>query len=79
MENETRMTEEMIKALTEKFSLATVFILEMPRMNIKEIASLEKCENMLHLNLSNNAISRIRGLQKCVALEWLNLSGNQIS
>jgi internalin A len=78
MEQEIRMTEEMIKAITEKFSLATVFVLELPRFAIRDINALDGCINLLHLNLSQNQITKIKGLQKCINLEWLVLAQNKI-
>jgi hypothetical protein len=76
---EKRMCPEMIRAVTERFSLGAVFVLELPNFGLREIASLEECSNLMHLSLAKNSISRIKGLATCVDLTYLNLSYNSIT
>lgn len=74
-----RMCPELIKAVTDRFSLGAVFVLELPNFGLREIASLEDCANLMHLSLAKNQITRIKGLNTCVDLTYLNLSYNQIA
>lgn len=47
--------------------------------NIIEIEGLETLEDLIELNLSNNAITEIKGLENLVNLKVLNLSYNAIT
>jgi hypothetical protein len=78
MDREVQMTPELIKSVSDKFSLEIVFILDLTGANIREITGLDQCINLLVLNLSHNKISRIRGLATCIELVTLDLSFNEI-
>ena len=47
-------------------------------MSLREIASLDQCPNLRHLNLSRNQITKIKGLEACTSLAYLSLAYNQI-
>jgi hypothetical protein len=79
MDREVQLSYELIKSVSDKFSLDIVFILDLAGAGIREICNLELCVNLLHLNLSHNKILKIRGLQTCVELVFVDLSFNQIS
>ena len=79
MDREVQLSYELIKSVSDKFSLEIVFILDLTGAGVREIANLDLCVNLLHLNLSHNKISKIRGLQTCIELVLIDLSFNQIS
>lgn len=76
---DVKLTPELIKSVTDRFSLSAVFVLEMPGLNISDISGLEECINLKHLNLSSNSIITIQGLKDAIELTNLNLSNNQIT
>lgn len=78
MEKTTTLSPDVIKAVTDKFSLEIVFILELQSAGIKDLAGIEQCTNLLHLILSHNKITRIRHLTNCCSLVHLDLSYNQL-
>ena len=49
---ETRISESLIKAVSGEFELASVYKLQLARMNIRKIENLENCE---HLQVSMSA------------------------
>ena len=79
MEKSVNLTPDIIRAVSDKFSLEIVFIFELPSAGVKDMSALEHCTNLLHVILSHNKISRIRGLDYCRDLVYLDLSYNQIS
>jgi Leucine-rich repeat (LRR) protein len=73
------MTVDLIKASSSRFTPFLTFILELPGQGIREIAALDQCPNIRHLNLSRNSIGKIKGLEQCTSLVYLNLGYNQIT
>ena len=78
MQRDGRLTVDLIKASSSRFTPFLTFILELQGQGIREIASLDQCPNLRHLNLSRNSISKIKGLEQCVNLVYLNLGYNQV-
>lgn len=76
---ETRITESLIKAVSGEFDLATVYKLQLCRMNIRTIENLENCVNLTELNLSGNEIDKIEGLERLHNLRKLTLTTNKIT
>ena len=66
------------KPLTAE-DLGKVFILKGTGLEIKNLTGLEKCANLLELNLSNNAIIDLKPLAALENLQSLDLSKNKIS
>lgn len=79
MDREVQLTYELVKSISDKFSLEIVFILDLTGIGLKEISSLDLCINLLHLNLSHNRLTRIRGIQTLSDLVLIDLSFNQIT
>lgn len=79
MDRDVQLSYELIKSVSDKFSVEIVFILDLTGIGIREISNLDLCINLLHLNLSHNRILRIRGLQTLTELVLIDLSFNQIS
>lgn len=63
--------------LTED-DLKKVYILEGKGKGIKDLTGLEKCINLLQLNLAKNEISNVAPLKDIKNLQSLDLSGNKI-
>jgi Leucine-rich repeat (LRR) protein len=76
---DVKLTPELIKSVTDRFSLSAAFVLEMPGLNISDMSALEECINLQHLNLSFNSLTSIQGLLNAEELTYLNLSNNQIA
>lgn len=79
MQRDGRITAELIKASSSRFTPFLTFILELPGQGIREITALDQCPNIRHLNLSRNSIGKIKGLDQCQSLVYLNLAYNQIT
>jgi Leucine-rich repeat len=78
MDRDVQLTPELIKSVSDKFSLEIIFILDLTGAGVREITNIDLCINLLHLNLSHNKISRIRGVGACTELVLLDLSCNDI-
>ncbi len=59
--------------------LKKVFILEGKGKGIKDLTGLEKCVNLLQLNLAKNEISDVAALKEIKGLQSLDLSQNKIA
>src|SRR5579863_4380350 len=59
--------------------LKKVFVLEGKGKGIKDLTGLEKCTNLLQLNLAKNEISDVSALKEIKNLQSLDLSQNKIA
>ncbi|KXZ56907.1 hypothetical protein GPECTOR_1g818 [Gonium pectorale] len=75
----TGLTEEGIKGATQRFDLEIVFKLSWTFKVLTRISGLDKCINLVELNLTGNQISRIEGLDCVLQLRRLILTSNRIS
>ncbi|KAG1659248.1 hypothetical protein FOA52_004694 [Chlamydomonas sp. UWO 241] len=72
-------SEESIKALTHRFDVEIVFKLSLAHKGLTTIACLERCINLVELDLSANTITKVEGLSTLVSLRRLDLSTNRIT
>lgn len=79
MIKETNVTSDYIKAISGKFDLEAVFLLDLREKSISKLKDILKCKNLVFLNLSNNKITNIAGIEGFKELSYLDLSYNQIS
>jgi hypothetical protein len=79
MIKETNVTTEYVKALTGKFDMETVFLINLNNKNISKINSIVKCKNLVLLNLSTNKLTSISGLENLTELTFLDLSFNNLT
>ncbi|GIL73325.1 hypothetical protein Vretifemale_3523 [Volvox reticuliferus] len=75
----TGLTDDDIKSATQRFDLEIVFKFSWINKGILRISGLEKCINLVELNLTGNQISKIEGLELTVNLQRLILTSNKIT
>jgi internalin A len=78
MMKENNCSPEFLKAVSGKFELETVFILNLAEKNIFKMNAILKCKNLVSLNLSKNKLTSISGIENLPELIFLDLSFNQL-
>lgn len=73
------INEDSIKSATQRFDVEIVLKLMLPGKGLVRMLGLERCTNLIELNLANNALSKIEGLESLALLRRLNLSANRLS
>ncbi|GFR40522.1 hypothetical protein Agub_g1091 [Astrephomene gubernaculifera] len=74
----TGLTDENVKSASQRFDVEIVFKLTWANKGLTRLAGLEKCANIVELNLAGNQISKIEGLEMLLQLRRLVLSSNRI-
>ncbi|KAM3130099.1 hypothetical protein pb186bvf_017805 [Paramecium bursaria] len=74
-----KLTIQNLKVVSNKFSLDSIFVLDLSGQKLTSVDNLSDCYNLVLLNLSNNQISDTSGLRNLMELKFLNLSTNQIA
>jgi len=74
-----KVTEQYLKDKTQEFELESVFILSLKNEGIFETGSVNRCINLINLDLSYNKLSSVMGLRCLVSLENLDVSCNRLS
>ncbi|KAG2448151.1 hypothetical protein HYH02_006736 [Chlamydomonas schloesseri] len=73
------LTEEAIKGATQRFDVEIVFKFTWVNKGLTRMSGLERCINLVELNLSNNQIAKIEGLEGLTQLRRLVLTSNRIT
>ncbi|PNH09404.1 Protein phosphatase 1 regulatory subunit 7 [Tetrabaena socialis] len=73
------LTEEGIKSASQRFDLEIVFKLTWTHKGLTRITGLDKCINLVELNLTGNQITKIEGLECALQLRRLILSANKVA
>ena len=73
-----KLSKQLLKSITNKFSLQIIFSLTLTNQNLTSITLLEECKNLIYLDISNNNITDIKPLQTLTEIKFLNVSNNSI-
>lgn len=73
------LDEKFLKEKAKEFSLETIFILTLEKQNVYDLGCLEKCLNLVKLDLSCNQLSSLSALKTLSYLVVLIVSDNKIS
>ncbi|PNW85548.1 hypothetical protein CHLRE_03g191800v5 [Chlamydomonas reinhardtii] len=73
------LTEEVIKGATQRFDVEIVFKFTWVNKGLTRMSGLERCINLVELNLSNNQITKIEGLEGLAQLRRLQLCSNKLT
>ena len=79
MIKEINPTKEYLKAITGKFDLETIFVLNLEEKNISKLNGIILCVNLTILNLSSNKLNSVSGISSLKELKYLDLSYNMIT
>jgi internalin A len=79
MIKETNATKEYLKAITGKFDIETIFVLNLKEKNLTKPNAIVLCLNLTVLNLSYNKLNSVSGMGALKDLKFLDLSYNQIT
>ena len=79
MIKETNAKKEYLKAITGKFDLETIFVLNLKEKNLTKPTAIVLCLNLTVLNLSYNKLNSVSGMGALKDLKFLDLSYNQIT
>jgi hypothetical protein len=79
MIKETNATKEYLKAITGKFDLESIFVLNLKEKNLAKLNAVILCINLTVLNLSCNKLNSVSGIGALKDLQFLDLSYNQIT
>ncbi|GLI69173.1 hypothetical protein VaNZ11_013742 [Volvox africanus] len=75
----TGLTDDDIKSATQRFDLEIVFKFSWINKGLLRISGLDRCINLVELNLTGNQITKIEGLESTVQLQRLILTSNKIT
>eukprot|EP00518_Triparma_eleuthera_P000709 CAMPEP_0182461748 /NCGR_PEP_ID=MMETSP1319-20130603/6237_1 /TAXON_ID=172717 /ORGANISM="Bolidomonas pacifica, Strain RCC208" /LENGTH=226 /DNA_ID=CAMNT_0024661077 /DNA_START=78 /DNA_END=755 /DNA_ORIENTATION=+ len=70
------MTLDLILHTTGQYDPAYCIYVSLPSLALPSIQNLDRCVNLLELNLSSNSLSSLTGLESCKKLERLDVSCN---
>jgi len=79
MIKEINATKEYLKAITGKFDIETIFVLNLKEKNVNKLNAIVMCLNLTVLNLSYNKMNSVSGIGALKVLKFLDLSYNQIT
>ncbi|GLC38051.1 Leucine-rich repeat-containing protein 56 [Pleodorina starrii] len=73
------LTDDVIRSATQRFDIEIVFKLSWVNKGLTRMSGLDKCINLVELNLTGNQITKIEGLESVLQLRRLILTSNRIS
>lgn len=79
MFKETNVSNEHLRAVSGKFDLDTIFILELKDKGIAKLGSIPKCSGLVILNLSWNKLTSLPQIENLTQLAYLDLSFNLLT
>lgn len=74
-----RLTKNALKTISGKFTLDTVFKLDIPSQSLTSLSPLEECKNLVYLNIDNNMLLDLKGIEKFENLIYLTADFNTIT
>ena len=74
-----RLTKNMLKTISGKFTLDTIFKLDLPSQSLTSLSILEDCKNLVYLNIDNNMLLDLKGIEKFESLIYLTGDYNTIT
>lgn len=74
-----RLTKNILKTISGKFTLETIFKLDLPSQSLTSLSILEDCKNLVYLNINNNMLLDLKGIERFDSLIYLSGDYNTIT